>query len=319
LGRGSRRVTAGAIAVAVLMAAGVLALREVRGRWLAPPPSGRLTVTSLPPRADVSVDGVWRGVTPLTIELPTGGHKVSLRAAGVTRDLSIDAKPNMEIVQAIELAPPAPTLGALSVTSEPPGIRLTIDGTPRGTTPALIAQLPPGQHRVTLAAKNVTTDRTVTIEAGSTATLMISMPVENVATGVGSVTLSSPIDVQLFEGDTLVGSSRSARLFLPAGAHTITAVNETLGYKHAIPVNVKAGGSATVTVPIPNGSLSVNAQPWAEVLVDGRSLGETPIGNYALPIGSHELVIRHPQLGERRQTVVVGAGRPVRIGLDLRK
>ena len=39
-------------------------------------------------------------------------------------------------------------------------------------------------------------------------------------------------------------------------------------------------------------------------------IGETPIGNYSLPIGSHEVVLRHPELGERRQTVMVGVGAP---------
>jgi serine/threonine-protein kinase len=67
------------------------------------------------------------------------------------------------------------------------------------------------------------------------------------------------------------------------------------------------------------GTLSVNAQPWAEVWVDGQRIGETPIGNLSLPIGHHELVVRHPQLGERRQTVAVGANGPSRIGIDLRR
>ena len=31
---------------------------------------------------------------------------------------------------------------------------------------------------------------------------------------------------------------------------------------------------------MPNGSLSVNAQPWAEVVLDGTVIGETPIANF---------------------------------------
>jgi serine/threonine-protein kinase len=51
----------------------------------------------------------------------------------------------------------------------------------------------------------------------------------------------------------------------------------------------------------------VNATPWAEVWIDGRSLGETPLANVEVPVGEHELVFRHPDLGERRQRVVVRA------------
>jgi serine/threonine-protein kinase len=70
---------------------------------------------------------------------------------------------------------------------------------------------------------------------------------------------------------------------------------------------------------VPNGVLHINALPWAEVWIDGRALGETPIANVAVPPGTHELVFRHPELGERRQSVVVRASSPTRIGIDLRK
>ena len=45
--------------------------------------------------------------------------------------------------------------------------------------------------------------------------------------------------------------------------------------------------------------MALNAQPWADVWVDGERVGETPIGNVAVPIGPHEVVFRHPQLGEQ--------------------
>ena len=39
--------------------------------------------------------------------------------------------------------------------------------------------------------------------------------------------------------------------------------------------------------------------------IDGTAHGETPLANLTLPIGTHEIVFTHPQLGERKQTVVV--------------
>jgi serine/threonine-protein kinase len=75
----------------------------------------------------------------------------------------------------------------------------------------------------------------------------------------------------------------------------------------------------SIALKPPQGTLSINALPWAEVWVDGKPAGETPIGNLSLPIGNHELVFRHPELGEQRRTVTVGALAPVRVGVDLRK
>jgi hypothetical protein len=67
------------------------------------------------------------------------------------------------------------------------------------------------------------------------------------------------------------------------------------------------------------GTVNINAMPWAEVWLDGRDLGQTPLGNVQIPIGSRELVFRHPDLGERRATVLVTLKEPARISVDLRK
>jgi hypothetical protein len=56
--------------------------------------------------------------------------------------------------------------------------------------------------------------------------------------------------------------------------------------------------------------------PWADVFVDGRSIGTTPLANVRCRFGSHQIVWRHPQLGERSQTVNVTEHTPVRVGVD---
>jgi hypothetical protein len=319
--RVGRRVLIVLLSIALLGIGGYRGFNVVRERWIAAPASGVLTVTSNPSGAEVLIDGTRLGVTPLTTNIGVGFHKLTLQSGNVSRKLSITSRKNVELVQNVELAAPAATTGSLAVTSDPSGLKIAIDGRPRGVTPAVVTELAPGNHVITLTGKGAPMERTVVIAAGATANLMVSKPAEPAATGVGvgSVAVLSEIDVELFEGDTLIGNSRSARLFLPAGSHTLTAVNDALGFRRSFTVDVKPSAAGKVTVPIPNGALSVNAQPWAEVFVDGASLGETPIGNYALPIGSHELVLKHPQLGERRQTVVIAVGRPARIGIDLRK
>ena len=49
-------------------------------------------ITSLPPRAEVFIDGTYRGVTPLALELPTlRSHRVELRAPGYRPAVSLIA------------------------------------------------------------------------------------------------------------------------------------------------------------------------------------------------------------------------------------
>jgi hypothetical protein len=105
---------------------------------------------------------------------------------------------------------------------------------------------------------------------------------------------------------------------VPAGRHDLEIVNEQLGYQERQSVRVTAGQVAAVRLAWPNGSLSINAVPWAEAFIDGRPVGETPIGNFQVPIGTHQITFRHPQLGERSTSVTVTTREPARVGMDLR-
>ena len=106
---------------------------------------------------------------------------------------------------------------------------------------------------------------------------------------------------------------------LAAGDHDIEFANEDLGFTGRRTLHVTAGKTAAAKIDLPTGALSINALPWAEVWVDGERVGETPIGNLSRRIGTHEVIFRHPDLGERRETVLITVGKPARIGVDLRK
>jgi hypothetical protein len=84
---------------------------------------------------------------------------------------------------------------------------------------------------------------------------------------------------------------------LPAGNHTLEFVNDAVEYRVSRKTSIVAGNTARIAVEVPQGTLSINAQPWADVWLDGRSLGATPIGNISTTIGTHEVVFRHPRLG----------------------
>ena len=80
-----------------------------------------------------------------------------------------------------------------------------------------------------------------------------------------------------------------------------------------------AGKTIAVRVEPPKVSVSVNARPWAEIVLDGDSAGQTPIANLLVTVGPHEMVFRHPQFGERKQTVDGDREGPNRIAADLTK
>ena len=134
----------------------------------------------------------------------------------------------------------------------------------------------------------------------------------------GGLTVKVPFEMQVFEGQTLVGVTGD-RLVLSPGPHDLRVVSETLGFEKPLHAEIFAGKTTHLSLPLPKGTLSLNATPWAEVWIDGEKVGETPIGNLSLPVGPHEIVFKNPDLGEQHHAATVTATAPVRLSVDLSK
>jgi hypothetical protein len=144
------------------------------------PAYGSVAIASAPSGANVYLDNVIRGITPVTIDaVPNGRHTVLLRLDGyedyseavvVTGDThQVDAGLTGRSVPAITTSVPAagtttvaggatvstrPAVqagtGTLSVTTTPDGALVYIDGQMKGITPATIPGLAAGNHSVKL-------------------------------------------------------------------------------------------------------------------------------------------------------------------------
>ena len=135
----------------------------------------------------------------------------------------------------------------------------------------------------------------------------------------GSVAVSAAVPMQVLLRGRVVATTEAESFMLPVGTQELEFVNESVGYRARRTVTIQAGKTTTLRLEPPSGTVNINAVPWAEVFLDGQRLGETPLGNLQMPIGSRELVFRHPDLGERRATVLVTLKEPARISIDLRK
>jgi hypothetical protein len=311
--RPSRTVS---IALALVVAGGgLLGWRMVSSAAVE---SGTLVVQSSPAGVDVYVDGEHRGVTPARLTVAAGSHILELRGHGVPRVIPLQVPAGAQVSQYLEFAD-TPRTGMLVVHSQPAGAHVIVDGVARGTAPLTIEGLEPGTREVVLQNDQGRSHHTVKILAGTTASLVA--PVVTPATSgpvSGWVAVTAPFLVEIFEDGRLVGTTETDRLMLTAGRHVLEFVNRTLGYRETRTVQVPPGRVLPVTLNLPSGSVSLNADPWAEVWIDGRSVGETPIGNLELTIGAYEIVFTHPQLGERRHAVSVTTAAPVRLSVSMR-
>ena len=307
-------------AVAVLIAAlgGGYAGYRFLGFGKPAPLTGTLVVQSNPAGVQVFVDGVDRGVTPARVPLPAGAHILELRGRGVPRVIPLTVTAGAEVSQYLEFAETAAT-GQLSVQSQPAGAKVLVDGTERGVTPLVVQDLEPGEHAVVLQTDAGSVKHTVVVQAGVLATLSAPLAAAEPAGPVsGWIAVRAPFTVEIYERGRLLGSSNSDRVMLAAGWHELELVNDPLGLRTTRTVQVAPGKVTPLTLELPRGVVHLNATPWAEVWIDGQRAGETPLGNIALPIGQHEIVFRHPQLGEKRHAISVTAGAPVRLSVNMK-
>ncbi len=310
------------IGITVAIVASIVAFLQTRAVATKSPTAdwGRVSIDTLPQGVPVSIDGEARGVSPLTISLKPGPHVLKLVSGGQEKQVPLVVATAATLSQYYEFAPAAPAarVGRLSVSSDPPAARIQVDGKPRGTAPLVVADLDPGEHIVSASGEGGTVDRKVVVEAGGTASVVFSLP-KTSGPAAGWLAVSAPFDVQLFDNGDLIGTGGSAKVMLPTGRHDIHVVSQTLGYDDTRRVDVTAGKVSTVRIDPPKTTISANARPWANVTIDDEAVGQTPLSNVAVSIGTHQVVFRHPQLGEQRQTIVVTMKGPNRISADMTK
>ena len=166
-----------AVILLLLAAVGWFATRDTGGGGMRAG-EGELAVQSRPPGARVVVDGKESGVTPTTIRLPAGPHVLEVQVGkSEPRVIPLTITAGVQTSQYIELRDVSAT-GGLEIRSNPPGARITIDGQPRGTTPANIANLTAGDHTVVLELGGRKVSQAVKIAPGSTAAIGDTNPAE---------------------------------------------------------------------------------------------------------------------------------------------
>lgn len=148
--------------IACLLLAGIPAAMAADGTTTTSPVGGLITVITYPSGAAVSLNGEYRGVTPIRFgNLSPGKYQVDISMEGyrnetVRRTLSegsmLEIGINLELLSSL----PAPTgSGSIAVDSSPGGAVVLLDGNPVGTTPVshaafILNTVPIGNHTVTV-------------------------------------------------------------------------------------------------------------------------------------------------------------------------
>ena len=296
-----------AAAVVILSGAAIAAGTQWLGARARP---GTVVIESTPAEATVIVDGDEAGTTPVTLKLSPGEHAVELQQGGRRQTIEFTVEAGAQMTRRVEWAKVTAT-GSLEITSDPVGARVLLDGEDVGETPLTLSDLAVGRHTVVLQGPAGSVANTVRIREAQTAKLDVSIY-------SGWLAVFAPVELQIFERGRLLGTTADSRLMVSPGTHEIELVNDRFQYRATETVEVKPGEVKALSYE-PKGTVNLNAVPWAEVFVDGERIGETPLANVQVTIGTREFVFRHPDYGEKRVTATVTLGEVVRVNADMAK
>jgi hypothetical protein len=252
-------------------------------------------------RPDKTAPGTGDGLDAFASEQPSSRETASHPAKG-SRALTAA----LFLLVLIEAVPA--TLWVMSQVSGTPAQAMATASAPEVVPPPLIAA-PPCEPTPPAAAPATAASTTAPGAAAATAARPLV---------AGLIAVSSPVPMHVYERGRLLGTTEAPTLMLAAGAHELEFVNEAVGYRVRRTVTVQSGATVPLRLDPPQGTLHVNAVPWAEVLIDNERVGETPIGNLKTRIGNRQVTFRHPEFGERRASVLVTLIGAARISMDMR-
>lgn len=243
---------------------------------------GAAAFASTPEGAEVFVDGAPVGRTPVRAELKAGTHTVEFKLNAATRTQTIAVKRGVETPVIVDWNKKA--FGSLVVASTPTGAKVSIDGKLRGQTPLTLSDLPVGSHAVLIDSTEGAVRRKVEITDGGTESL-------NESIYPGWLHVSTSIDVTILDGGKPALLDDSNRVLLKPGPHTVRIENRELAFSQTKQVEIEPGGTTKIAIEVPTSTLTVTGSTGADVFVDGVKAGETPLVEFKVALGSHDIMV----------------------------
>ena len=192
-------------------------------------------------------------------------------------------------------------VGELFVQTNPSGARVLVDGKERGESPLTVGELKPGKHKVVIETPEGTVRREVTIRGGDRSILD-----EAIMAGWLAVYSRIPLDVMI--GGKRIASTEDGQILLAPGRHKVTLASAQYSYRETVTVEIDSGKVESFNVKLPQGRVNVDAPQGTEVWIEGEQVASGQLQDIAVPIGTREVVMRHPSFGEHREFVEVRRG-----------
>jgi hypothetical protein len=185
---------------------------------------GAIRVTTDPDGAEVHVDGVLRGTSPLTVDsLAQGTHTVLVRDKSGSVQRTVRVRPDETADATVQIRP-----GWLAVFA-PVKLEILENGRSIGSTERGRILVSPGPHTIEVAsqAMGFRESRQVDIKPGEVVALTIQMP-------TATLEIVAPADSEILVDGKSVGQAPLDPLQVQVGTREITMRHATLGERRQV-------------------------------------------------------------------------------------
>ncbi len=253
---------------------------------------GSLAIASDPAGASVIVNGMDKGATPVTLAgLPPGEYVIELRKEGYDRIYKpVALLENQELSVNLEMKT---TTGLVLVESVPPGADVIIGGVSKGNTPLLLTDLPLGSYKIEF---NSPTHLPRTLSADLVDRKPVHVVADLVSNTAKLVVTSEPAGAEIRINGIAVGTTPATIEDVVSGETDIKISKR--GYA---PFSQRLTLEATRSYrfnpqleALPSGLTVMSTPEGAEVTIDNKPVGTTPLTLTNLKEGAHQIEVSLP-------------------------
>jgi serine/threonine protein kinase len=191
---------------------------------------------------------------------------------------------------------------AITVSSTPTGAMIWLNNQKLpSSTPTTLDNLASDKEYVIAVRKDGFNDWTTKVSPKAGERLNISANLAPRLMGTLSVDAKPWAEV-LVDGQPK-GTTPLAAINLTAGKHRVTLRNPNLQAEESFEVLIESGKTVSRVLNLAKAArayLNINVRPWADVYIDGKKVGTTPMAEVPVDAGSHSIRLFNPSLNKEQ-------------------
>ena len=281
--------------------------------------TGWLVFNSVPEGADIYLaenggEEKHIGTTPMNKKMPYGTYNYRAKRYKYHDDVGIARVDKTRVIMDLKLKP---AFGSVSVSSQPQGAKVFLDGEDTGkVTPCTIGEIASGRCDIRLRLKDYApASQSVTVTEGMTASVNVTLEAR-----FAHVTINSLPGAAIKVNGAEVGSGSYSNN-MAEGIYDIEA--SLAGHRPVTKqIEVIVGVPQTIELrPTPiYGMLDVNSNPMgANITINGKSYGDTPTSIENLLVGDYDVVLTKPGYASVSQRVTVSENASASVDVKMQK